>query len=350
MHLVVHAPFGSRLNRAFGTGASQMFLSQIQLRVAGGGHRGTRLSCRLGPPTAFPLRTCGLFSNRSQSAVSWCRRCWTRRYLPPGFAGTPRVPCPCCDFVEVRRWRRRSRECRPRICLTVVFPDQVACLENVVGDREIPDHPLVETTVRDCTEEATDVDGLVQLIQRIEGRELTLLTRDLTEPSPLAAEILNARPYAFLDDAPLEERRTQAIQSRRWLDPATASDLGALDVAAIERVRAEAFPDPSNADELHDALVLHGYLTADEGNRSDLGALLSELMTAGRAALVQVGDQELWVSAERSGEIRAVHPEAVFSPPVRAPKPWCERDWTREVALVELVRGRLEGAGPDDGC
>ena len=125
--------------------------------------------------------------------------------------------------------------------MAAVFPDAAACLENIPGDREIPDHPLVNQTVRDCLEEAMDFDGLARGARRASTRgELPLVSRDTPEPSPFAHEILNARPYAFLDDAPLEERRTQAVQTRRAGDPSSAGDLGALDPAAIERVRDEA--------------------------------------------------------------------------------------------------------------
>ena len=124
----------------------------------------------------------------------------------------------------------------------LLFPDQLACAENLHGRREIPAHPLVEQALSDCLTEAMDIDRLEQLLAEIAGGKKQLVQRDLTEPSPFAHEILNANPYAFLDDAPLEERRTQAVQSRRWLDPDTATDLGALDAAAIERVINEVLP------------------------------------------------------------------------------------------------------------
>ena len=109
-----------------------------------------------------------------------------------------------------------------------------------------------------------DVAGLERLLARLESGVIRVVARDLTEPSPLALEVLSARPYAYLDDAPLEERRTQAVMSRRWLAPEAASELGRLDPEAIARVRAEAWPDPANADELHDALVWLGFLGAEE--------------------------------------------------------------------------------------
>ena len=135
--------------------------------------------------------------------------------------------------------------------LATVFPDQVACAENLAGEREIPEHPLVAQTLWDCLYDAMDADGWVNLLRRIESGEVEILTRDLPAPSPLAAEALNARPYAYLDDAPLEERRTQAVQSRRYADPESAADMGQLDADAIAAVRREAWPDARNPDEMH---------------------------------------------------------------------------------------------------
>ncbi len=149
--------------------------------------------------------------------------------------------------------------------LAAAFPDAAACLENIPGDREIPDHPLVRQTIDDCVHEIMDLDLLTGLLRRIHAGEINYIARDLPEPSPLAHEILNARPYAFLDDAPLEERRTQAVYTRRAFEPSSADDLGALDPAAIERVRDEAWPDVRDADELHDALLTSGFLTEIEG-------------------------------------------------------------------------------------
>src|SRR5262249_50907842 len=148
--------------------------------------------------------------------------------------------------------------------MAAVFPDAAACLENIPGDRQIPDHPLVNQTVRDCLEEAMDFDGLAAVLDRIHRGEIRCVAGDTTEPSPFSHEILNARPYAFLDDAPLEERRAQAVYTRRAMDPAAAKEMGALDAAAIVRVRDEARPDPRDADELHDALLSAGFLSADE--------------------------------------------------------------------------------------
>src|SRR5207245_5920914 len=134
--------------------------------------------------------------------------------------------------------------------VAAVFPDQLACPENLVGDREIPDHPLVNQTIADCLLEAMDFPGLKRVLEAMDAGRLRLVARDTTEPSPLSHEMVNAKPYAFLDDAPLEERRTQAVITRRGLDVKTAEELGKLDQTAIDRVRDDAWPDVSSPDEL----------------------------------------------------------------------------------------------------
>jgi ATP-dependent Lhr-like helicase len=192
-----------------------------------------------------------------------------------------------------------------------------------------------------------DIAGLQRLLAGVEAGTVRVVGRDLTEPSPLALEVLSARPYAFLDDAPLEERRTQAVMSRRWLDPETAADLGRLDAEAIERVRTESWPDPANADELHDALVWLGFLTAREVEAMPAWAgWLAELAQARRVARLEAAGTALWVTAERLPQARALWPEARLTPAIAAPAALAQQEWVPETALTELVRGRLEGQGP----
>ena len=170
--------------------------------------------------------------------------------------------------------------------MAAVFPDAAACLENIGGDREIPNHPLVQQTIHDCLDEAMDLPGLERVLQAILDGKITCTSRDTPEPSVLAHEILNAMPYQFLDDAPLEERRTQAVYTRRASEPTNANELGTLDRAAIARVADEAWPDVRDADELHDALLTGGYLTEVEGINArgeSWMPLFMELQDAGRA-------------------------------------------------------------------
>jgi len=194
-----------------------------------------------------------------------------------------------------------------------------------------------------------DVDGLKSVLERIEDERIEVVCCDLTSPSPLSQEILGARPFAFLDDAPAEERRTLAVQSRRFMGIAEAAELGRLDAAAIERVCDEAWPRVGSADELHDALMLTGFMTADEGSGrgrhgQDLGPFFAELCRTGRATGFRCpAGTDLWVATERLGELRLAIPDGepsseVIALPVRV--------GDASAALVEICRGRLEALGP----
>jgi ATP-dependent Lhr-like helicase len=233
----------------------------------------------------------------------------------------------------------------------------LACLENIVGDRQVPEHPLVQQTIEDCLTEAMDIDGLIDVLRKIENGEVECFARDLPEPSPLAHEILNARPYAFLDDAPLEERRTQAVYTRRAGDSGKNSELGILDAAAIEKVTTEAWPEPMNADEVHEALLLAGAITEEELNKlQELHALhegeagkikewVDELVAQRRAGRF-MGPPTFWVAAERLPMLRAIYPEAKIEPLLTAPEAELKRNWERADAIRELLRGRMEITGP----
>jgi ATP-dependent Lhr-like helicase len=231
--------------------------------------------------------------------------------------------------------------------LAAVFPDQAACADNIVGDREIPDHPLVRQAIDDCLHEAMDIDGLVAVLRGMESGAIEVVARDMPTPSPLALEVLTARPYAYLDDAPLEERRTQAVMARRWLDPQTASDLGRLDVAAIARVRDEAWPAADNADELHDALVGQGFLEDDEvALGTGWSVLADKLLQDKRATWLEVSPSLRWlVAAERLPHALAVHPSATPKPRIAVPAEYAGTI-ARNDAIADLARSRLGGAGP----
>jgi ATP-dependent Lhr-like helicase len=358
MQLVLHAPFGSRINKAWSLALRKRFCRQFNFELqAAATEDGWLLS--LGPQHSFPLAD-------------------VFRYLHPATAKEILIQAFLDAPVFQTRWRwnatislavprnRGGRKVPPQLqrmladdLMAAVFPDAAACLENIPGDRQIPDHPLVNQTVRDCLEEAMDFDALASLLARIHRGDIRCVARDTVEPSPLSHEILNARPYAFMDDAPLEERRTQAVYARRASDPAGAGDLGALDSAAIDRVRDEARPDPRDADELHDTLLTAGFLTVDDARAIEPG-LFEELMQTRRACVAHVGrpfqgrhggvgDSErvaLHAAAERLPELRAVHPHCDVEPAIEPPASRAARAWTRESAVVELLRGRLAIIGP----
>ncbi|MBV8516655.1 MAG: DEAD/DEAH box helicase [Acidobacteria bacterium] len=334
MQLILHAPFGSRINKAWGLALRKRFCRQFDFELQAAATEDAIL-LSLGPQHSFPLAD-------------------VFRYLHPATARDVLVQAFLDAPVWQTRWRwnatislavprnRNGKKIAPQLQRTLaddlmaaVFPDAAACFENIGGDRKIPDHPLVNQAVRDCLEEAMDFDGLARVLTRIHADELTLVARDTPEPSPLAHEILNAQPYAFLDDAPLEERRTNAVYTRRVADAASARELGALDLAAIERVRDEERPDPRDADELHDALLTFGFLTDEDAPHE----LFDALAAAKRATRVH----GLWFAAERLPELLAIHRvETTIAPPASR----LTRTWSREEALVELLRGRLSLVGP----
>jgi ATP-dependent helicase Lhr and Lhr-like helicase len=345
MQLVLHAPFGSRLNRAWGLALRKRFCRKFNFELQAAATEDA-IVLSLGPTHSFPLDEVFHYLNSKTVRHLLCQALldapmWNIRWR-----------WNVTRSLAVLR-RRGGKKIPPQLqrmdaedLLTAVFPDQVACAENLTaGEREIPSHPLVEQTVKDCLEEAMDVDGLERLLTAIERNEKNLFARDVIEASPLSQEILNARPYAYLDDAPLEERRTRAVFQRRWLDPETAADMGKLDQAAIDRVREEVWPDPRNGDELHDALVELGFLTEEEG--SNWREFFSELNGERRAAvLITSTGKKLWVAAERLPQLTAVYRDAELQPSISAPESVSRTTWSSEDALVELIRGRLEGLGP----
>src|SRR6266705_3219444 len=346
MQLVLHAPFGSRVNRAWGLALRKRFCRSFNFELQAAATEDA-IVLSLGPQHSFPLEDVFqylkpetaehlLVQAMLDAPMFGSRWRWnaTRALAVLRARGGKKVPTPL---------QRMDAE----DLVAAVFPDQLACPENLVGDREIPDHPLVQQTIADCLLEAMDFPGLKRVLEGMAAGRFTLVARDTTEPSPLAHEVINAKPYAFLDDAPLEERRTQAVITRRGLDVKTAEELGKLDQAAIDRVREEAWPDVSSADELHDALLVTGALTSAEcGTRNaESQGWFDELARAGRATTL-LRDPRLWIAAERLPMLEAVFPGAKCEPALSVPERDRAKAWTREDAVRELVRGRLEAVGP----
>jgi len=346
MQLVLHAPFGSRVNRAWGLALRKRFCRSFNFELQAAATEDA-IVLSLGPQHSFALAD--VFQYLKPQTVE---HLLVQAMLDaPMFGSRWRWNATRALAVLRQRGGRKVPTPLQRMdaedLIAAVFPDQLACPENLVGDREIPDHPLVNQTIADCLLEAMDFPGLKRVLEEMEAGRFTLVARDTPEPSPLAHEVLNAKPYAFLDDAPLEERRTQAVITRRGLDVKSADELGTLDLAAIERVKDEAWPDAGTADELHDALLVMGAIPSAEcGMRNaEFQALFGELVRAGRAATLQT-EARLWVAAERVPLLEAVFPGVKIEPPLVPPERERAQAWTREDAVRELVRGRLEAVGP----
>ena len=323
MQLVIHSPLGGRINRAFGLALRKRFCRRFNFELQAAATE-DNIVLSLGETHSFPLaETPGYLASASARDVLVqavldaplfnVRWRWNANVslAVPRRAGGRKTPAP------IQRMQAED-------LVAVVFPDQIACAENLAGAREIPDHPLVRQTIHDALHEAMDADGLVALLEGIERGEVAVHARNLPEPSPFAHEVLNAKPYAFLDDAPLEERRTRAVSARRWLDPASAADLGRLDPEAVERVRAEAWPDTDTADALHDALVMLGFLT--EGEMRDALRLpsLPRAASGTSAALLRRadrndGDDGFRVEPRPEGEAGSAASRGAAAPPALVP-------------------------------
>jgi len=344
--LVIHSPYGSRINRAWGLALRKRFCRTFNFELQAAATEDA-IILSLSTSHSFALDEVWRYLHSASAeqvliqalldaplfGVRWRWIATTALALPRMAGGRKVAP-------QLQRMKSED-------LLATVFPDQVACLENIVGEREIPDHPLVRQTLDDCLHEAMDSEGWLALLRRMERGEVELLTRDLPSPSPLAMEILGARPYAFLDDAPLEERRTQAVLARRWSDPESTDDLGALDPEAIAAVGAEAWPEARNSDELHEALTALGCIAeAEAAGQPHWLQWLAELARAGRATRLQVAhDRALWTPLERLAWLRSIYPQAACEPCLPLPAGY-DQLLDEEEALVELIRARLSGFAP----
>jgi ATP-dependent helicase Lhr and Lhr-like helicase len=350
MQLILHAPFGRRVMWAWGLALRKRFCRGFNFELQAAASENALL-LSLGPQHSFPLADVFnyLHTNTVEdllvqamivSPVFQTRWRWdaSRSLALLRFTGGKKVP------PQIQRMRSDD-------LLAAVFPHAAACPETLEGDIEVPDHPLIREVIGDCLHEAMDIDGVRRVLTQIEKGELRLVARDTVEPSALASEILTAKPYAFLDDAPLEERRTQAVIMRRGTKREDADGIGALDEGAIQRVRDEAWPDPQTADELHDALMLSGYFTDVEVRQFQ--PLLEQLKKAGRATAVRspgvppgVPQSIIWLATERVPLFEAAYASPVFAPVVEVPPKERAKTWTQHTALVEILRGRLEVLGP----
>ncbi len=341
MQLVLHAPFGARINRAWGLALRKRFCRTFNLELqAAATDDGIVIS--LTEQHAFPLelvfefvRVATLEHVLTQALLDapmfTARWRWnvSRALAVLRFAGGRKVPPPI--------QRMRSDD-----LLAAVFPDQAACAENLTGEIRVPDHPLVRETVQNCLREAMDIDGLAAVLEAVSAGKTETVAVETPEPSPFAHEVLNSNPYAFLDNAPLEERRARAVQLRRTLPAGSDEAAAALDPLAIQRVQQEAWPLVRDADELHDALLTLVALPPQDAWNDYFATLANQ----SRAALGEAGPHRFWVSAERLDLVSRIYPEARCRPAILAVAPTRPLPDGREACIAELLRGWLDCIGP----
>jgi len=360
--LIIHSPYGSRINKAWGLALRKRFCRKFNFELQAAATEDA-IVLSLSTSHSFPLIEVMGYLHSSSAEQVLVQALLDAPLFPARFRWNATTALALPRFVGGKKVAPQLQRMKSEDLMATVFPDQVACLENIVGEREVPDHPLVAQTLRDCLREAMDVDGWLALLRALEVGEVQVTARDLTGPSPFAAEVLGARPYAFLDDAPLEERRARAVQTRGYSDAARAEDLGRLDAGAIEAAHEDAWPQPRNADEMHEALMQLGAATAGEAEATGWTNLLEQLAKDRRATRVVIlsasegpavpDDNEkqvlrcaqndsVWTTAERLPQLLALHPQATCEPRIEVPADYA-REWVREDALRELVRCRLGG-------
>jgi ATP-dependent Lhr-like helicase len=392
MQLVIHSPRGGRINRALCLALRKKFCKSFNFELQAAANDDAMV-LSLGPHHSFPLQdvphflsSAGLEATLSQAVLPTplftARWRWNlnRSLAVLRFRGGKKNPAPI--------QRMESDD-----LMAAIFPQAAACQENVSGPIEIPDHPLVRQTLHDCMTDAMDAEGLRRLVERIEADAIEILCVDTTEPSPLSHEILNGKPFTYLDDAPLEERRTRAVKTRRGL-PVEERDLTRLDAAAIEKVRAQSEPTPRDAEELHDLLLGVGILSPDLAPDARWRRFFLELEAMGRAFEYSVAasaeiapaapapapaetapatpasvddevSRKFWAARERIDWVRALHGpssvdastlakgaqaahavEVTSDVPAKRASEWMGED----VAVAHVLRGHLETTGPIDAA
>jgi ATP-dependent Lhr-like helicase len=311
MQLVIHAPFGARINKAWGLALRKRFCVSFNFELqAAATDNGLNIS--LAEQHSFPLADVFNFLHPETvqpvlqqaallSPIFGTRWRWdaNRSLALLRFQGGKKVP------PQIQRIRSDD-------LLASVFPDVAACQENVHGPIQVPDHPLIREVMKDVMTEALDLEGLKEVLNAIESGKIRTLAVDTPVPSVFSHEILNANPYAYLDDAPLEERRARAVEMRRVLPQSVLEEVGKLDPVAIEQVRLEAWPDVRDAEELADALHTLIALPEDSVSSDDWKKFFKELQAQRRAAAARMGEKTFWFSAERSNIFRALYPNAVI--------------------------------------
>jgi ATP-dependent helicase Lhr and Lhr-like helicase len=348
MQLIIHAPFGGRINKAWGLALRKRFCRSFNFELQAAA-TDNGLNIALAEQHSFPLSDVfhylqtetvqGILEQAALASPIFATR-WrwdaNRSLALLRFQGGKKVP------PQIQRIRSDD-------LMASVFPDVAACQENIVGDIQIPDHPLVQEVMKDVLTEAMDIDGLRRVLDGIRSGAIRTLAIDTPVPSQFSHEILNANPYAFLDDAPLEERRARAVQMRRMLPEAVLQEVGRLDQTAIAHVREEARPDVRDSDELHDVLQTLVAVPEEIGDGEWQDAItswtpfLAELMEGWRVLRGQTNGRRYFVASERAKDFALIFPEAKFEV---APPELPSNTASREDALLAMVTGWMMHCGP----
>ena len=352
MQLVIHAPFGGRINKAWGLALRKRFCRSFNFELqAAATDNGLNIS--LSEQHSFPLADVFHFLHTESVKAILEQAVLASPIFATRWRWVAGRSLALLRFSHGKKVPPQLQRMRSDDLLAAVFPEAAACQENISGDISIPDHPLVRESMREALTEAMDIEGLREVLTAIGDGRIRCVAVDTPVPSQFSHEILNANPYAYLDDAPLEERRARAVEMRRVLPEAVLSEIGRLDPAAIAEVREEAWPDVRNADELHDTLLTlialpeGGEATTPLGEslQKSIGAwreLFEELSAAGRCTRGMAGGRVYWVAAERGKAFTAIFGAARFDKALAE----IGGEISREDALLALTTGWMGHIGP----
>jgi ATP-dependent Lhr-like helicase len=348
MQLIIHAPFGARINKAWALALRKRFCRSFDLELQAAA-TDDGLNIALAERHSFPLADIFHWLHPNtveevlkqavlQSPIFASRWKWDagRSLSVLRFSGGKKVP------PQIQRMRAED-------LLASVFPQAAACQDNMDGDVEIPDHPLIEEVMKDALTEALDTEGFKGLLEKISRGEIKVLAVDTPVPSQFSHEILNANPYSYLDDAPLEERRARAVQMRRVLPDAVVDEIGQLDEAAIQQVMEDSWPDVRDADELADVLQNLIALPEDIPTRPDVSpsrlwlSHFLELCKTNRASAAQVDGHVFWVAAEKVSSFKNLYPQAIFKEELAEIE---RRPLAEDEVLVSTLRAWMGQLGP----
>ena len=345
MQLILHAPFGGRINKAWGLALRKRFCRGFNFELqAAATDNGLNIS--LAEQHSFPLSD--VFQFLTTQTVT--------ELLEQASLASP---------IFKARWRwdagrslqllrfQKGKKVAPQIqrmrsddLLASVFPQVAACQENVEGDIQIPDHLLVREVMRDVLGEAMDLEGLKAILEAMHDGRIRCLAVDTTTPSVFAHELLNANPYAYLDDAPLEERRARAVAMRGKLPDKELGDAGRLSPEVIAEVREQIRPDLRDEHEFHDLLcslvIVPAEIAADR-RTADWGEWYARLEREGRVTPATVDGRDYFAAAESVEDLRLLWPQATFAANVTAISP---SHASKEDVLRKAVQGWMTLLGP----
>jgi ATP-dependent helicase Lhr and Lhr-like helicase len=348
MQLVIHAPFGARINKAWGMALRKRFCRSFNLELQAAA-TDDGLNIALSEKHSFPLADIFLWLHPNSVAEVVEQAALQAPIFNTRWRWDATRALALLRFRAGKKIAPQLQRMRAEDLLATVFPEAAACQDNIDGDLNVPNHPLINEVMKDVMQEALDVEGLKEVLTRIGEGKIKCIAVDTPVPSQFSHEILNANPYAYLDDAPIEERRARAVEMRRLLPASIVEQVGRLDPNALARVTDEAWPDVRDADDLHDALLTFIGLPetlptgALQQPNQVWSSFMDTLMAEKRAAIATVGSRIYWVAAERRKSFNSIFPDATFSQNLKDVE---KQTPTREDAITNMVRGWIMHSGP----